>query len=102
MRKQDSGDSDRADRARRDARHPDSLPVPADLCSHAHCVVLSPGGAGAAVAGFGPGGRGFDRLEPLLEALTGSLEKDDLVLVKGSRSAGMERVVGLLADPGEN
>jgi UDP-N-acetylmuramoyl-tripeptide--D-alanyl-D-alanine ligase len=59
------------------------------------------GEAGRAAARFGAGGRSFDRRERLIESLQQELEAGDLVLVKGSRSAGMERVVSALADRGD-
>ena len=55
-----------------------------------------------AAAGFG-GGHSFDRLEDLIERLRADLDSDlgaDVsVLVKGSRSSRMERVVAALSDP---
>jgi UDP-N-acetylmuramoyl-tripeptide--D-alanyl-D-alanine ligase len=51
----------------------------------------------AAVKGFGEGGRHFAHGEELIAALSATLGSDDVVLVKGSRSAAMERVVGALA-----
>jgi UDP-N-acetylmuramoyl-tripeptide--D-alanyl-D-alanine ligase len=50
-----------------------------------------------ASAAFGDGGGHFDELPDLLAALTGLLRPGDTVLVKGSRSARMERVVAALA-----
>lgn len=52
------------------------------------------------VRGFGPGAQRFDDLGDLLENLVPMLGGGVTVLVKGSRSAGMERVVsGLVALP---
>ncbi len=53
---------------------------------------LAAGAAGA----FARGGRTFDRLEDLLEALREQLPADASVLVKGSRRMRMERVVASL------
>ncbi len=56
--------------------------------------------AGAAVAvaeSFGEGGHGFEKKEQLLEKLSEQLRSGDMVLVKGSRSAGMEYVVNALS-----
>ena len=52
--------------------------------------------ADATASGFGPGGRAFSSLEPLLDTLRQNLQKGDRVLVKGSRGARMERVVEAL------
>ena len=52
--------------------------------------------ADAAVAAFGAHGHYFAELDQLLEMLPTVLQEDDKVLVKGSRSAGMERVVDML------
>ncbi len=57
---------------------------------------VGPLAAGAAET-FGAQGRRFDTVEGLVEALLEDLDKEDTVLVKGSRSAGMERVVNVLA-----
>jgi UDP-N-acetylmuramoyl-tripeptide--D-alanyl-D-alanine ligase len=50
----------------------------------------------AASESFGPGGRHFDDHAALISALRQSLTGGDSVLVKGSRSAVMERVVAAL------
>jgi UDP-N-acetylmuramoyl-tripeptide--D-alanyl-D-alanine ligase len=49
---------------------------------------------------FGEGGRYFADKESLIEALKGQLDRSDRVLVKGSRSAGMEQVVAALMTEG--
>ncbi|MCG2633560.1 MAG: UDP-N-acetylmuramoyl-tripeptide--D-alanyl-D-alanine ligase [Gammaproteobacteria bacterium] len=46
---------------------------------------------------FGPGGQGFSDRSELLKNLPRELGPDDCLLVKGSRSAGMEQVVAALA-----
>lgn len=53
--------------------------------------------AGAAADAAGPIGRRFDSLEHLAEALSKSLHAGINVLLKGSRSARMERVLALMA-----
>ena len=51
---------------------------------------------------FGPQAQAFDTLDALVTALRAQLRADVAVLVKGSRSAGMERVVqALLGSAGE-
>ena len=55
----------------------------------------------AAVDAFGAGGRYFDSRESLLQALP-ALQPGDVVLIKGSRSAGMETVVSALLPPAAN
>lgn len=45
------------------------------------------------VAAFGPGGRHFDSLESLVADLDEVFAEGDTVLIKGSRSAGMERAL---------
>ena len=54
-----------------------------------------------AEVGRGSGSRSFDSREALAAALSVALRSGDVVLVKGSRSAGMESVVATLADMGE-
>ena len=49
-----------------------------------------------AAEAFGAQGCGFSTVEALVTALLEDLNKEDTVLVKGSRSAGMERVVDAL------
>ncbi|MGB0865677.1 MAG: UDP-N-acetylmuramoyl-tripeptide--D-alanyl-D-alanine ligase [Granulosicoccaceae bacterium] len=48
----------------------------------------------AARRGFGPKGLAFEKHEELLEELCSLVKPGDTVLIKGSRSAGMERVAG--------
>ncbi len=55
----------------------------------------------AAVTAFGHGGHHYDSLETLMAELLGQLAVGVTVLVKGSRSAGMERVVRALTPSGE-
>ena len=54
-----------------------------------------------ATAGFGTGGRHFPDRETLVTDLHGALREDDVVLIKGSRSAAMEFVVEALAPKGD-
>ena len=49
-----------------------------------------------AVDAFGPGGQWFAGMDDLIGALRNSVGKGDVVLVKGSRSTGMERAVEAL------
>ncbi|NQX89893.1 MAG: UDP-N-acetylmuramoyl-tripeptide--D-alanyl-D-alanine ligase [Halioglobus sp.] len=51
---------------------------------------------GVCVAAFGSEGRHFDDRGALLEALSGQFGQGDTVLIKGSRSAGMEHVLHAL------
>ncbi|MCP3871374.1 MAG: UDP-N-acetylmuramoyl-tripeptide--D-alanyl-D-alanine ligase [Gammaproteobacteria bacterium] len=64
-----------------------------------HLYAVGP--AGLAAESFGSGGLGFQSRDALIEALDGFLHSGDRVLIKGSRSAGMERVVESLAVGGE-
>ena len=48
---------------------------------------------GEGVAAFGPGGRHFGDRAALLDTLPGEFGEGDTVLIKGSRSAGMEAVL---------
>ncbi len=55
----------------------------------------------AAVAAFGAGGRWYADCEQAVRAMAHELSSADVVLVKGSRGARMERVLqGLSAEPG--
>ena len=55
----------------------------------------------AAAEGFGDGAYPCEELAQLVEALRGDATADDIILVKGSRSARMERVVdALVAEDG--
>jgi len=56
----------------------------------------------AAVESFGAGGQHFARLEDLLAALLPGISKEHRVLVKGSRSMRMERVVQALVDSADH
>ena len=58
-------------------------------------LTLGPRSAHAAKA-FGIGGKAFTTLDELIKALRSQLKAHTTVLVKGSRSAGMERVVAAL------
>lgn len=60
-----------------------------------HLYTLGPLSKHAAEA-FGEGAKAFTRLEDLIEELTEQAQAGDTLLVKGSRSAGMERVVKML------
>ncbi len=52
----------------------------------------------AAVDGFGANAEWFESIEALTDRAAGLLGPDVTVLIKGSRSAGMERVVAALAE----
>lgn len=58
--------------------------------------------ARAAAVGFGAGARHFDDIDALVLALCDEIETGASVLVKGSRSARMERVVAALAESADN
>jgi UDP-N-acetylmuramoyl-tripeptide--D-alanyl-D-alanine ligase len=60
-------------------------------------LTLGPKSAQAAEA-FGRGGAAFDSLDALVTTLRARLKKQSTVLVKGSRSARMERVVATLLE----
>ncbi|MCG7986056.1 MAG: UDP-N-acetylmuramoyl-tripeptide--D-alanyl-D-alanine ligase, partial [Candidatus Thiodiazotropha weberae] len=53
-----------------------------------------------AVQSFGDGGKAFSELDQLVDALHAAARTSDVVLVKGSRSAGMDRVVERLMSEG--
>jgi UDP-N-acetylmuramoyl-tripeptide--D-alanyl-D-alanine ligase len=53
----------------------------------------------AAAEAFGPEARWFERVDALIEALARELDASVTLLVKGSRSARLERVVEALAAP---
>ncbi len=53
-----------------------------------------------AAENFGEGAEAFSRIEDLLTALARDVPAGDTLLIKGSRSAGMERVVQALLDMG--
>lgn len=55
----------------------------------------------AAVAAFGPGGEHFEAQGDLIQSLESALTADDWVLVKGSRSSAMDRVVRALVVEGD-
>jgi len=50
------------------------------------------------VNAFGSGGQWFESVDKIVDELQRTLSGDEFVLVKGSRSMGMERVVGALRD----
>jgi UDP-N-acetylmuramoyl-tripeptide--D-alanyl-D-alanine ligase len=54
----------------------------------------------SAVQSFGDGGEAFTELDQLVDALHAATQRGDAVLVKGSRSAGMDRVVERLMSEG--
>jgi UDP-N-acetylmuramoyl-tripeptide--D-alanyl-D-alanine ligase len=56
----------------------------------------------AAAVAFADGGRHFAEQDALIRALRSELATDDRVLVKGSRSARMERIVDALCAEGEH
>ncbi|MDN5862240.1 MAG: UDP-N-acetylmuramoyl-tripeptide--D-alanyl-D-alanine ligase [Salinisphaera sp.] len=57
--------------------------------------------AAAAAGSFGPGGEAYLELDSLIGDLRAQLQAGVTVLVKGSRTAGMERVVTAIEDRGE-
>jgi len=59
--------------------------------------IYAVGAASAVSASFGHGGHGFENNEQLLEQLKNELRSGDMVLIKGSRAAGMEWVVAGLS-----
>ena len=65
-------------------------------CGVDRLYAVGPLGA-ATVAAFGAGGEHFADQDALVAALRGQLHAGVTCLVKGSRSAGMERVVAALA-----
>ncbi|MCU7922756.1 MAG: UDP-N-acetylmuramoyl-tripeptide--D-alanyl-D-alanine ligase [Candidatus Thiodiazotropha sp. (ex Dulcina madagascariensis)] len=56
--------------------------------------------SGHAADSFGEGGRAFSELDELADALHQAIRPGDTLLIKGSRSAAMERVVHCLMDEG--
>jgi len=50
------------------------------------------------VNAFGSGGQWLESVDKIVDELQRTLSGDEFVLVKGSRSMGMERVVGALRD----
>jgi UDP-N-acetylmuramoyl-tripeptide--D-alanyl-D-alanine ligase len=83
-----------------DALHRETGRYAADRGIEIFCCVGA--GAEAAVEGFGAGGEAYANRESLLARLPGRFGAGDVVLVKGSRSAGMEVIVNALLDqPGE-
>jgi UDP-N-acetylmuramoyl-tripeptide--D-alanyl-D-alanine ligase len=65
------------------------------------CLWASGAHTDAAVEAFGPGARSFADRDALSSALKAFLTAGDTVLIKGSRSAGMDAVVAVLAGSGE-
>ncbi|EIC21895.1 UDP-N-acetylmuramoyl-tripeptide--D-alanyl-D-alanine ligase [Thiorhodovibrio frisius] len=57
--------------------------------------------AGKAASAFGDQGAAFATQAELLRALKGTLQPDDVVLVKGSRLAGMDRIADALCTGGK-
>jgi UDP-N-acetylmuramoyl-tripeptide--D-alanyl-D-alanine ligase len=55
-----------------------------------------------AVRSFGPAGQHFDNLSELADAVSATLGPDVTVLIKGSRSMGLERLVATLVADGGN
>ena len=55
--------------------------------------------AGDAAAAFGTSARHFDDLDALRAAVENELEPGVTVLIKGSRSMGLDRLVAMLAEP---
>ncbi len=53
----------------------------------------------AAAEGFGEGARGFADQPSLIDALGVELQPGDVVLVKGSRASGMDRIADALSEP---
>jgi UDP-N-acetylmuramoyl-tripeptide--D-alanyl-D-alanine ligase len=60
-------------------------------------LLYGAGAAAEAAQAFGPKGEGFGSREALIEQLLMDVRGGDRVLVKGSRSAGMEHVINALA-----
>jgi UDP-N-acetylmuramoyl-tripeptide--D-alanyl-D-alanine ligase len=69
---------------------------------HGIDALFAAGAYGTAVVdAFGAGGRSFEDRDTLLAALRGFVTAGDVVLVKGSRSAGMDELVAALLHGGE-
>ncbi|MFO8156431.1 MAG: UDP-N-acetylmuramoyl-tripeptide--D-alanyl-D-alanine ligase [Thiohalospira sp.] len=57
--------------------------------------------AAEAIETFGPQGRAFTSVEELVDALVATMDNTTTVLLKGSRAAGLDRVVAKLTSAGE-
>ena len=83
-------------------------PPPADLCERCHADQLTPLHPGTHAPrcqdchAFGAGAAHHDAQDALIEALRAELRGGVVLLVKGSRSSAMERVVAALLDGERN